>query len=79
MNIRFQFSLLYSSKQTICEKRQNIISYGFNWVYISLSTTIILAVSWGIYLLNKKAAKTTYTPLITNIDNILIQLSEDKD
>ncbi len=54
-------------------------SDGINWLYIALSTIIILAVSWGIYLLNKKAAKTTYTPLITNIDNILVQLSEDKD
>lgn len=51
---------------------------GLDWGGIALSITIILAVSWGIYLLNKKAAKTTYTPLITNIDNVLVQLSEDK-
>lgn len=51
-------------------------SGGFEWGKILLSLAIILIISWGIYVLNRKAAKSAYQPLIENIDNILAQLDE---
>lgn len=38
---------------------------------------ILYLFSWGLYALNKKAAKLTYLPLIKNIDEVLVGLDED--
>lgn len=50
----------------------------FDWGSVLSSLLFIAIASWGIYILNKKAAKTAYQPLIENIDKVLIQLEEDK-
>jgi len=50
------------------------------WVFmtsIGLVLPIIYLLSWGIYALNKRAAKPVYPPLIENIDNVLSQLDKD--
>lgn len=52
-------------------------TYGLDSGGIALKITIILAMGWAIYIFNKKAAKSTYIPLITNIDNVLVQLTEE--
>ncbi len=54
-------------------------SYGdvIDWGNIGLSFFIIFLISWGIYALNKRAARKAYQPLIENIDSVLMQLEEN--
>ena len=46
-------------------------------VSIVVKLTVLSLFSWGLYALNKRAAKKAFVPLIENIDNVLIQLDED--
>ena len=52
-------------------------SEGFEWRGFLLSLIVVSLVSLGIYVLNKRAARTAYQPLIENIDHILTQMDED--
>ncbi len=50
---------------------------GFNWKNILFNFFVISSIGGVIYALNKRAAKTTYQPLIDKIDTLMLQLDED--
>lgn len=52
----------------------------FHWISsIILPLAFIALVSWVIFRINKTTVRTSYKPLIENIDSILMQLEENND
>lgn len=69
------FALIYSLRII-----GNALSNDPLWVIASsimIKLAMVFLFSWGLYALNKKAAKKGFSPLIENIDRVLIQLDED--